>query len=585
MPVSTAGANHTRTEKLLLEAARIFNSTLEYEELMEAVLRLVTTAVNCEGALVFRIDDQREDIKYRFLSRHETSMRIFYHHPGAGLEGWAAEFKEAIIVNDPATDPRVDGAIEELSGLKIRSLLTVPLIGRGQMIGVVEAINKLDGEFDDQDLDSLIGLNNQMAVAIDNAHLYRQLRREVLEKDLLYEVGKKLSGRLTLQETLEEIVRSLKQVTDFVAGGIFLVDAENSDVCSIYSEGYAENAGKQIQLKFGQGLVGHVAASGQAIIVPDVLKDERYCSAHDSTRSEIVVPIMLDDRLLGVLNCESDRVGAYDHRTLELLSAFAVQAAISIERAQMHEQLLERNKLNEQLKIAREIQRDFLPHEDPTIPGYDICGTNISLGQVGGDYYDFIKIVDGQTGIAIADVSGKGVPAALIMAAFRASLIAEIRNNFSIKVIMEKVNKLLCESTEPGNYVTAFHSVLDSKKHILTYCNAGHNRPILLRASGEVEWLAEGGPVIGVTELATYEQQAVDINPGDLLVMYTDGVTEVFDESDEQFGEERLLELVKQNRDLPARELQNKIRDEVIDFASDHHLFDDLTLVIVKRQA
>lgn len=581
--MSTAGTSHTRTEKLLLEAARIFNSTLEYEELMEAVLRLVTTAVNCEGALVFRIDDQRPDIKFRFLSRHETNMRTFYHHPGAGIEGWAAEFKEAVIVNDPANDPRVDSAIEELSGLRIRSLLTVPLIGRGQMIGVVEAINKLDGEFDEQDLDSLIGLNNQMAVAIDNAHLYRELRREAHEKDMLYEVGKKLSSRLSLNETIKEIVTTLKQVTDFIAGGIFLIDSENSDVCSIYAEGYAADAGKQIQLKFGQGLVGHVAASGEPMIVPDVSKDERYRSANDSTRSEIVVPIKLDDRLLGVLNCESDRVGAYDNRSLDLLSAFAAQAAISIERAQVHEQLLERNKLNEQLKIARDIQRDFLPRENPNIPGYDICGTNISLGQVGGDYYDFINIVDGQIGIAIADVSGKGVPAALIMAAFRASLIAEIRNNFAIHVIMEKVNKLLCESTEPGNYVTAFHSVLDTKKHILTFCNAGHNQPILLRASGEVEWLAEGGPVIGVTETATFEQKAININQGDLLVMYTDGVTEVFDDSEELFGEERLLDLIRKNGDLPALDLQNKIRDEVIEFASDHHLFDDLTLVIVKR--
>jgi sigma-B regulation protein RsbU (phosphoserine phosphatase) len=175
------------------------------------------------------------------------------------------------------------------------------------------------------------------------------------------------------------------------------------------------------------------------------------------------------------------------------------------------------------------------------------------------------------------------VPAALIMAAFRASLIAEIRNNFAIKVIMDKVNRLLCESTEPGNYVTAFHSVLDSKNHILTFCNAGHNPPILLRANGKVDWLETGGPVIGVTDLATFEEKAIPIGAGDLIVMYTDGVTEVFDDNEEQFGEERLLELVKKYRALSADELKDKIQEVVTDFASDHHLFDDLTLVIIKR--
>lgn len=577
-----SSGNYTRTEKLLLEAARIFNSTLEYEELMAAVLRLVNTAVNCEGALVFRIDHEREDIKIRFMGRNDEEMRVFSHEPGAGVLSWSAEFKEAVIVNDPDNDPRVDNKIEEMSGLKIRSLLTVPLIGRGHMIGVVEAVNKLDGQFDEQDLDSLTGLNNQMAVAIDNAHLYRELRREAHEKDMLYEVGKKLSGRLSLNETMEEIIASLKQVTVFVAGGVFLIDDDNMDLSSIYAEGYDEDDNK-IRLKFGEGLVGHVAGTGEAIIVPDVSQDDRYVSANARTKSEIVVPIRSSDKLIGVLTVESDIIGAFDQKSLNLFSAFAAQAAISIERAQMHEQLLERNTLNEQLRIARDIQRDFLPHEDPVISGYEACGTNISLGQVGGDYYDFIKIVEGQTGIAIADVSGKGVPAALIMAAFRASLIAEIRNNFAIKDIMTKVNLLLCESTEPGNYVTAFHSVLDSKNHILTYCNAGHNPPYLLRATGEVELLDEGGPVVGVTDLVPFNQKAVNLYSGDLIVMFTDGVTEVFDDAGEQYGEARLLELIKKHRDLSAIDLQNKIKNTVIEYASDHHLFDDLTLVIVKR--
>jgi sigma-B regulation protein RsbU (phosphoserine phosphatase) len=338
-------------------------------------------------------------------------------------------------------------------------------------------------------------------------------------------------------------------------------------------------------MKIGQGLLGHVASTGEPVIVNDVTKDSRYIDANPDTRSEIVVPIKLDDRLVGVVNLESSQVNAFEPKSLALISAFASQAAISLERARLHEDSLKNRRFEEQLNIAREIQRTFLPAHNPSIFGYDMAGTNISSGEVGGDYYDFIRIVDSHLGVAIGDVSGKGIPAALIMASFRASLIAEIRNNYSIRTICQKVNSLLFESLEPGNYVTAVYGVLDTKNHIFTFSNCGHNLPFILRADGSVEYLREGGPVLGVAQDGVYEERAIVIAPGDLMVLYTDGVTETFAESGEEFGLDRLIELVKANRKKTAAEIEDLIYKAVTEFASAKHVFDDLTMVIIKRLA
>jgi len=204
---------------------------------------------------------------------------------------------------------------------------------------------------------------------------------------------------------------------------------------------------------------------------------------------------------------------------------------------------------------------------------------------VGGDYYDFIRIVAHHTGIAIADVSGKGIPAALIMASYRASLIAEIRNNYSIRTICQKVNSLLFESLESGNYVTGVYGVLDSRNHIFTFSNCGHNPPLLLRANDEVEFLREGGPVLGVAADSAYEERALVILPGDILVFYTDGVTEVFNSEGVEFGPDRLVQVVMANRDRGAQLIADAIYAAVTAFASPDHVFDDLTMIIVKRLA
>jgi len=572
----------TKMEKLLLHAGRMLNTTLEYEELMNLVLDLTMKAVNSEAALVYRIDKNVRKMRVRVASRKNPRQKYFKVPKGKGIVGWVAENREAQIVNDFSSDSRFSNILNKDVDVELNSTIAVPMIGRGKMIGVIEAINKIDSKFNDIDLDTLVGLANQFAVAIVNANLYRSAKQSAKELELLYEVGKKMASTLEIGEVMKQIMDSIKTLVGFSSGGVFLTDEIKGEINSVYSEGY-DSEHEYFQVKIGQGLLGWVARTGEPVIVGDVSKDDRYINGNPLTRSEIVVPIELDGRVLGVLNLESNRRNAYNKRTLDLVCSFTSQAAVAIERAYLYGKTIENKRLDEQLNIARNIQHTFIPKKNPDVKGYDISGINIPSGEVGGDYFDFIKIIDYQMGIAIADVSGKGIPASLIMASFRASLIAEIRNNYSIRTICKKVNSLLFESLERENYVTAFYGVLDTKNDIFTFSNCGHNLPIFLRANGDIEFLKEGGLALGVVDGIDYEERPIFLQKGEAIVFYTDGVTEVNNESNVEFGENQLIEAINEFKHLPAIEMQNKIIDRVKSYAAPDHFFDDVTIVILKK--
>jgi sigma-B regulation protein RsbU (phosphoserine phosphatase) len=564
---------------LLTEAAHMLNSTIEYEELMKNVLRLVTRSLDAEGAMVYRYDPSRKDLKVRYYSGEEEPRHMIIKM-GQGFVGWVAEHREPVLTNNPTEDNRYDAKIQDV---ELKSIICHPLTLRGEFFGVIEAFNKREGVFNRSDLDTFDLISDQIALVIHNAQLYRKAKRQALQRQTLFEVSQQLMMSLSLDEVLRNILTALQKVVDFNAGGIYLIDEESGDVDSITSVGYDGLPDADLHLKIGQGIVGSVARTGKPEVIPDTSRDKRYICARPETRSEIVVPVHSGDKLVGIFNLENDKLNAFSGEDKELLTAFALQAAISIERARLHKYMLEQKKIEEQLSIARTIQETFLPDEVPEIPGYDIWGTNIPSGEVGGDYYDFIKIVRNQLGISVADVSGKGIPAALIMASFRASLIAEIRNNYAIRTICHKVNNLLCESTEPANFVTAIYGVLDSKNSIFTFSNCGHNPAILLRPDDSVEELTEGGMLLGVRRDAIYEERPIYIGLDDILCLFTDGVTEAEDPKGEQFETGRIIEILKNNRDLPAARIGASIINTVKSFSGYSHMQDDLTLIIIRR--
>ncbi len=497
---------------------------------------------------------------------------------GEGLPGWAIANGRALRLGPGEVPPDLKGASPAF-----RSALVVPLFRRGHAFAAIECLNPRDGRsFDEHDLKRLEAEAEDIALALDNALLSEETDRRGLEKEVLFEVTKALSAPLDLDEVIEAIFRALKPVVDYDAAAIYLVNPSTLALEQVADIGYPEGSDEAFGLRVGVGLVGWVAKTGEAVIVSDVRKDARYVAARPSSRSELAAPLILEGRTIGVFNLESDREDAYHEGHLELVKAFASHAAVAVERARLTRALLERRRLEKELAIARDIQLSFLPREAPAIAGFDLAGAARPHAEVGGDYYDYIRVSDTRLGLAIADSSGKGIPAALLMAGFRMSLLAEIRNEFAIRAVMRKVNSLLHESTERDKFVTAFYGVLDIKHRALIFTNAGHNPPILAREDGTIERLTAGGVALGVLPDAHYEERPLALRDRDVLLLYTDGVSEAESPTGEQYGQHRLERLLVRLRERSAQEILDGVVDDVLAWAGERGQNDDLTLMVVK---
>ncbi|MGD9139971.1 MAG: SpoIIE family protein phosphatase [bacterium] len=574
-------ATDRKSLEILLEAGKILNSTLEVRSLVSLVYDLVLASVDCETCSLGRLREKGNEIRVLMaFGKQGDEVEDLMVDRGVGIMGTVVETGEPLILNKPEDIKKYEDRIDARFGFEKRSCVSVPLLRGGKVIGALEAINKEDGNFTGGDVEMLTDLAEQIAIAVDNSRLYERVQREVREKELLYEVGQRISSSLDLEEVLDLILDCLGEVVAFAAGGIYVVDPDMREIASLAITGYDPGMEERVQLKFGDGIVGWVAKNREPAVVGDVSKDSRYISARNETRSEIVVPLFADDKIIGVINLESDEAGAFTEDDLELIKAFGSQAAVSLERAKLHAQILERRKLVDELEVARHIQKTFLPDRIPDIPGYDLSAINIPSEAVGGDYYDIIFISEGQWGLTIADVFGKGVPAALVMASYRASLLAEIRNNYKINAILRKVNRLIWESVEPERCVTACYGVLDAESGVFTYSNAGHWPPIIIGRKG-IRHLDKGGILLGAIDGAEYREERVYLEPGDVALFFTDGLTEAEDLYGEAFGEERLIETAKGLVDKPGSEIVKSIHQVVWDF-SGGHLGDDFTLLVLK---
>lgn len=412
---------------------------------------------------------------------------------------------------------------------------------------------------------------------------------------LLFEISQKISGVLELDEVLDHLIGAADSVVPYDAAGIFVL---NRDLQPLRRSGPAFMiAGMAMRgfppkprvgdpmLTLGKGIVGRVIRTGQSVVVPDVTKDPHYIVGRPESRSEVAVPIMIRGKVIGALNLESDRVDAYGDSDVDMLRFFANAAAISIEKAILHQQLLEKKRIERQLEIAREVQVSLLPEAPPHYPGYDIAGINLPTWQIGGDYFDWIGLPDGDLGIAIADVSGKGVPSALTMATFRAALRSHVSGAAPIASLLDTVNSFLLQSTGPQEFVTAVYGVLQRRTGRFTYANCGHNPPLLLRSDGSTARLDRGGTVLGIIAGAGFEAVSEVVGPGDILVLFTDGVTEVTDPHGLEYGTERLLQTLRQNAGGSAQEMIDAVTKSTRFFSRADGYEDDFTLVIVKREA
>jgi sigma-B regulation protein RsbU (phosphoserine phosphatase) len=409
---------------------------------------------------------------------------------------------------------------------------------------------------------------------------------------MLLDITNKISRTLDLQEVLNLVMDTLDSLIPYDAAGIFVLQCvdkelvpEGEEPCTFKSEavrGYDIAELSELHLKLGEGFIGSVAVSGEPIISHDVRSDPVYVNARDRTRSEMVAPIISNDEVIGVFDLESDELNAYSDDDLDVLLLLASQVAIIIEKVMLHEQLIEKKRLEGQLEVARQVQLELLPARDPDLPGYDISAYNYPTEEVSGDYYDWVPIYEDQIGIVIADVAGKGVPAALLMAFLRASLRSASHTGYSPHISMAKVNYLLWESIERNQYVTAFYGLLDASNNTRSYSNAGHNPPLLLTADGRIKFIHRGEQPLGMFRDTRYHDYYLSFEPGDLLVLYTDGATEALNLAGEEFGRDRLAAAVKASAHLTARELVSSMEKSVLDWTEGVGANDDITFFVIK---
>jgi sigma-B regulation protein RsbU (phosphoserine phosphatase) len=411
---------------------------------------------------------------------------------------------------------------------------------------------------------------------------------------LLLDISHQVRDTLDLDDIMQHLLDVVQTVLDYDAAGIFVLNQDLvrgrhetslGMIAGIARRGFDPNPPENDDMLMrGQGITGYVIQHCTSVVVQDVRQDPRYVEGRRTTRSEIAVPIIRKERAIGALNLESDRVAAYMLEDVEVLQLIADAAAISIEKAMLHKQLMEQMLINRQLETAREVQTRLLPSEAPELVGYDIAGICIPTDDIGGDYFDYISFSPSRLGLAIADVSGHGISSALVMTAFRALLRTQARGQSTPAGIASMINQILPEFTGDHHFVTALYAVLEAASGELTYVSCGHPAPLNLHASGEVEKLNNHNPALGIFQDLNYTDGTSTMDEGDILVMYTDGVTELMDRAGQTFGLQRLVDVIRENEHESAAEIIYKII-RATETHSDHYGFiDDFTLVVVCRK-
>ena len=396
----------------------------------------------------------------------------------------------------------------------------------------------------------------------------------------LQRAAQRISSILDLDELIDKVVNDIARSFGCVDADIYLHNEERGELVLACAHGCVGCAahGNGHSLKIGkEGMVGHVAATGQMRYAPDVRKDPYYIGCEEATRSEVAIPLHVDGKLIGVFTTSHREPDAFPPEQLRLLQALCKDVAIAVHNARRfkHEQH-RREQMNRETQEARAIQQSLLPKSAPYIPGFTISGMSVPAGAMGGDWYDFISLDHDRWGLVLADVSGKGTAAALLMSATRGMLRSLAEAQCSPGEVLNKLNRLLVEDFPVGRFVTMIYAVLDPAKRTLTFANAGHLRPLLIR-DGTASFLdTERGLPLGVAS-GDFSEVVLHLAEGSRLVFYSDGITEAENPDDEEYGLKRLQEYFSRPDASPE-----SVLDDVRSFANGADLRDDASVIFVK---
>ncbi len=414
-----------------------------------------------------------------------------------------------------------------------------------------------------------------------------RLKRAVEELSILNDLACTIGALNNSEEVVRKILGRAMRAVNGEQGVITIVD-EHPDLPAKTLIRTSVSSSEHEQFHLHQALMGWMILNKKPLTMNSLQDDERFREmARDGLiRSVICVPMLIRSSLKGVLAVYNKRRDeAFTEDDQRLLGIIASQSAQVVENARLYEEERALIQVRHEMKLASQIQMDLLPKEAPHVPGYDIAGATFPALAVGGDYFDFIPISGDKIAICIGDVAGKGLPAALLAANLQATLHGEANPQSSVAECVRRLNCRLFRSTGPEKFATLFYAVLDHRRHLLTYCNAAHEPPILIDRNSVSERLHEGGSLIGISDAIEVSDRTVPMAVGDIMVAFSDGVTEAMNDGREQFGDEKLLAVLENNLELPAARLIENVVSAVMDHRGKAAQHDDITVLAVRRIA
>jgi sigma-B regulation protein RsbU (phosphoserine phosphatase) len=405
---------------------------------------------------------------------------------------------------------------------------------------------------------------------------------------LISKVGVTLLSSSTLEQTLEQIVSLVFEAVPADRCLLMMRDVHSEEMRVAVAR-LRDRVGEVGEIRVSRNVMDEVVIRGKSVLTSDAQLDPRFASGTvvlQGVRSVLAVPLGVSEKVFGIIYADSPIAeGRFTEDHLKVLTTLASVAAIRVENARLVEARFQQERLERELQLAMEIQQRFQPTAPPVVMGYEFQGISFPCYEIGGDYYDFIKRDDGRLVIALGDVSGKGTAAALLMSSLHASIHAQTGSHDTLVETISAVNRYLAENIPSNRFVTLFYAELDPDSGAVSFLNAGHNPPLIVHAAGTVEQLASGGLPLGIKADAEYREGRTHLEPGDVLVIYSDGVTEAASPNGEEFGPTRLYEVVSRNVDASAAGIRDRIESALTKFSQGTQAADDITLVIVKRLA
>jgi sigma-B regulation protein RsbU (phosphoserine phosphatase) len=576
--VATKTDFQSKVDPLLLEVADVVNTTLDLDTTRRRVAELVRKVIDYEIFGILLLNEKTQELRFRFQVGYAREiaerMRI---KVGEGVTGIAAQRREAILVDDVSNDPRYISAAHN-----VRSELAVPLIIKNRLIGVIDIESPQPNHFTEEHKRLLTLIASRMAVGIENARLYTRTTRQARTLVLLNEIARELTSILNVDELLKRIAELLSRLIDYQMFSILLLDAAGEKLQHRFSQRFQENIQLKHEIPLGRGIVGFAAQHKQAVLVPDVKKDPRYIQGNPETRSELVVPLVYKDKVIGVLDLEHTRRGFFTDDHKRTVTTLAAQVAIAIENAQLYEQIARQEKrLERDLAMARQLQFRLLPPTLPKLENLDIAAKFVPARAIGGDLYDFVNYSMSRTAIVIGDVSGKGAPAAIYAALVSGILRSHAPIEPGPAEMLSAVNFSLGERRIESQFVSLIYAVWDDRNRTLQVANSGLPRPIYCH-DGKIEVIEATGLPLGLFDDADYDEFSFKAKPGDMFVFFSDGILDASNKAEELFGRERVGEIVASNPKASADEVVKSIFKAVAEHASGEEAFDDQTVVAIR---